>query len=232
MNIDLRKEQLSTLARPRLKYGFTSKLFFWGMDLVAGKENDLSKAKLLEILACIPYREWQIRQYAQLTFRYFNRDKINWARDIIEWGRDAQDNEYMHLLVIQEKMREDGLKDKWYLATPVVFVIVAFYLLLSRMLAWVNIKGAFKFNAEFEDHAEHIYAKLVKNNPGLENQIVTNPIAKEYADVETWADIFRRIGLDERDHRNHSFYFAGVPERMEKYEGMPIMTLGVRVCNY
>ncbi len=228
MNIDLRKEQLSTLARPKLNYGFTSKLFFWGMDLVAGKENDLSKAKLLEILACIPYREWQIRQYAQLTFRYFNRDKINWARDIIEWGRDAQDNEYMHLLVIQEKMREGGLKDKWYLATPVVFVIVAFYLLLSRILAWVNIKGAFKFNAEFEDHAEHIYAKLVEDHPDLENQIVTNPIAKEYADVETWADIFRRIGLDERDHRNHSFYFAGVPERMEKYEGMPTMTLNVR----
>ncbi len=221
MSIDLRKEQLSTLGRPKLKYSFTSKLFFWGMDLVAGKENDLSKAKLLEILACIPYREWQIRQYAQLTFRYFNREKINWARDIIEWGRDAQDNEYMHLLIIQEKMREDGLKDKWYLATPVVFIIVAFYLLLSRVLAWVNIKGAFKFNAEFEDHAENIYAKLVKDHPGLENQIVTNSIAKEYSNVENWADIFRRIGLDERDHRNHSYYFAGFPEKIEKYEGMP-----------
>lgn len=221
MSIDLRKEQMSTLARPKLKYGFTSRLFFWGMDLVAGKENDLSKAKLLEILACIPYREWQIRQYAQLTFRYFNRDKINWARDIIEWGRDAQDNEYMHLLVIQEKMRDDGLKDKWYLATPIVFMIVAFYLILSRVLAWVNIKGAFKFNAEFEDHAEHIYAKLVEDHPGLENQKVTNLIAKEYADVESWADIFRRIGLDERDHRNHSYYFADLPEKIEKYEGMP-----------
>lgn len=221
MSIDLRKEQLSTLGRPQLKYSFTSKLFFWGMDLVAGKDNDLSKAKLLEILACIPYREWQIRQYAQLTFRYFNREKINWARDIIEWGRDAQDNEYMHLLVIQEKMREDGLKDKWYLATPVVFMIVAFYLLLSRVLAWVNIKGAFMFNAEFEDHAEHIYAKLVEDHPDLENQIVTNSIAMEYSDVENWADIFRRIGLDERDHRNHSFYFAGVSEKIEEYEGMP-----------
>ena len=221
MSIDLRKEQLATLARPQMKYGFTSKLFFWGMDLVAGKENDLSKAKLLEILACIPYREWQIRQYARLTFRYYQRDKINWARDIIEWGRDAQDNEYMHLLVIQEKMFDDGAKDKWYLATPVVFFIVAFYLILSRVLAWVNIKAAFKFNAEFEDHAEHIYAKLVQDHPDLENQLVTNKVAKEYANVENWADIFRRIGLDERDHRNHSFYFAGLPERMEIYEGMP-----------
>lgn len=221
MSIDLRKEQLSTLARPKIKYGLTSKLFFWGMDLVAGQKNDLPKAKLLEILACIPYREWQIRQYARLTFRYYRREKINWARDIIEWGRDAQDNEYMHLLVIQEKMFEDGVKDKWYLATPVVFIIVAFYLILSRALAWINIKAAFKFNAEFEDHAEHIYAKLVEDHPELETKTVSNEVAKEYANVDNWADIFRRIGLDERDHRNHSYYFAGSPEKIVSFEGMP-----------
>lgn len=221
MGIDLRKEQLATLNRPALSYGLTSRLFFWGMDVVAGKKNDLSKAKLLEILACIPYREWQIRQYARLTFSYFHRQKVEWAQDIVDWGREAQDNEYMHLLVIQEKMREDKMKDKWYLATPIVFMIVAFYVVLSRVLAWVNIKGAFKFNAEFEDHAEHIYAHLVADNPVLETQIVTNEVVKEYADLETWADIFRRIGLDERDHRNHSYHYAGTPEKIVKYEGMP-----------
>ncbi len=221
MNIDLRKEQLASLQRPHLNYGMASRFFFFGMDLVAGKKNDLPKAKLLEILACIPYREWQIRQYARLTFRYFNRRKVNWAQDIIDWGRAAQDNEYMHLLVIQEKMREDNIKDKWYLATPVVFMVVGFYVLMSRVLAWVNIKGAFRFNAEFEDHAEHIYAQMVADNPQWETQKVTNEVAKEYANVENWADIFRRIGLDERDHRNHSFHFAATPEKISEYEGMP-----------
>lgn len=222
MSIDLRKEQLATLARPKINYGITSRFFFWGMDLVAGKKNDLSKAKLLEILACIPYREWQIRQYARLTFSYFHRTQVDWAQDIVEWGRKAQDNEYMHLLVIQEKMREDGMKDKWYLATPVVFMIVAFYVVLSRILAWVNIKGAFKFNAEFEDHAEHIYAQLVQDHPGLEKQLVNNSVAKEYDPaIENWADIFRRIGLDERDHRNSSYHYAGTPEKIVGYEGMP-----------
>ena len=221
MDLNLRKEQISTLNRPALNYGTTSKFFFFGMDMLAGKKNDFSKAKLLEILACIPYREWQIRQYARLTFSYFHRDKVNWSQEIVDWGRAAQDNEYMHLLVIQEKMREEGMKDKWYLATPIVFMVVAFYVLLSRVLAWINIKGAFKFNAEFEDHAEHIYAKLVEDNPELDKQIVTNEVVKNYANLETWADVFRRIGLDERDHRNHSYHYAGLPGKIVKYEGMP-----------
>lgn len=221
MKIDLLKEQKATLERPHLDYTFAARFFFFGMDLTAGKKNDLPKAKLLEILACIPYREWELRQYFRLTYKYFNREKVDWAQDIIDWGRAAQDNEYKHLLVIQEKMREDNIPDKWYLATPIVFMIVSFYILLSKVIAWVNIKAGFRFNAEFEDHAEHIYAQLVLDNPQWESQKVTNAVARDYADVDTWADIFRRISLDERDHRNHSFYFAGTPEKIAPYDGMP-----------
>ena len=221
MAIDLRKEQQSSLQRPPLNYSVAARFFFFGMDLVAGKKHTLSKAKLLEILACIPYREWELRQYIRLSYNYFNRKKVDWAHDIIDWGRAAQDNEFKHLLVIQEKMREDGLKDQWFLSTPVVFFVVSFYILLSKLIAWVNIKAGFRFNAEFEDHAEHIYAQLVVDNPQWETQKVDNPIVKDYADVDTWADVFRRIGLDERDHRNHSFEFAGTPEKMAVYDEMP-----------
>lgn len=221
MNIDLRKEQHASLKRQHINYGLAARFFFFGMDIIAGKKNNLSKAKLLEILACIPYREWQIRQYALLTFKYYQRESINWAQDIIDWGREAQDNEYMHLLVIQEKMKEDNIKDKWYLSTPIVFLIVAFYLLLSRVLAWVNIRAGFRFNAEFEDHAEHIYAQMVIDNPQWETEPVTNELVKEYADVPYWADVFRRIGLDERDHRNRSFHFAGNKPHIVNYDGMP-----------
>jgi len=221
MTIDLRKEQLNTLKTPRLKYGFAARFFFFAMDLTTGKKNKLPKAKLLEILACIPYREWELRQYFRLTYKYFNRKKVDWAQDIIEWGRAAQDNEYMHLLVIQEKMREDKMKDPWYLATPVVFMITSFYVLLSKIIAWTNIKAGFRFNAEFEDHAESIYANMVEENPQWENEKVTNPVVKAYADLDNYADIFRRIGLDERDHRNHSFHYAGMPEKITHYEGMP-----------
>jgi hypothetical protein len=221
MKIDLRKEQLKSLSRPHLNYGLTSRFFFFVMDLAAGPKNTLAKAKLLEILACIPYREWEMRNYLRLTYHYFNRRKVDWSREIVEWGRAAQDNEYWHLVVIQEKMKEDGLKDPWFLSTPVVFAVTAFYILLSKVLAWVNIRAAFLFNAEFEDHAEGIYAGMVEENPQWENQPVNNATVKEYTDAQTWADVFRRIGLDERDHRNHSFHYAGQPAYIFEYEGMP-----------
>ncbi len=204
-----------------MKYGLAAKFFFFSMDLAAGKKNTLAKAKLLEILACIPYREWEMRNYLRLTYNYYNRKKVDWSREIVEWGRSAQDNEYYHLLVIQEKMREDGLKDAWFLSTPVVFLVTSFYILLSKILAWVNIKAAFRFNAEFEDHAENIYAGMVEDNPQWEKQVVNNAVAKEYADVPTWADIFRRIALDERDHRNHSYHYSGDHDKIVEYEGMP-----------
>lgn len=222
MSIDLRKEQLNSLNRPHQDYGLASRFFFFAMDLAAGKENNLPKAKLLEILACIPYREWELRHYMKLTYNYFNRRKTDWSRSIVEWGRSAQDNEYMHLLVIEQKMREDNYHDKWYLSTPIVFLITTFYILLSKVIAWVNIKAGFRFNAEFEDHAEHIYAQMVVDNPQWEKESVDNPVVKEYdASLTNWADVFRRIGLDERNHRNHSYHYAGDFDQIVKYEGMP-----------
>ena len=219
--IDLRKEQQDTLTRPTYKYSLMAKIFFWGMNLVAGKKDDLPKAKLLEMLASIPYRAWEIRHYLKQTRKYRNIDKVNKSSEIIEWGRKAQDNEFTHLMVIHEKMKEDGIKDKWYLSPCVTYPVVMSYILASRFLAFCSQKRAFLFNAEFEDHAEHVYAKLVENTPQWETQPVTNPLVKKYADVEVWADVFRRISLDERDHMNHSFEFYGKPDLVVSYQGMP-----------
>ncbi|MFO8022793.1 MAG: hypothetical protein R6U65_10030 [Perlabentimonas sp.] len=219
--IDLKKEQQATLNTPRYKYSLMAKIFFFGMDMVAGKKDNLPKAKLLEILASIPYRVWEIRHYMKQTRKYKNIDRVKKSQDIIDWGRDAQDNEYTHLLVIHEKMKEDGIKDKWYLSSFVTFFVVMIYVLTARLMAFFSQKRAFLFNAEFENHAEFVYAQLVVDNPQWEEQKLTNPLVKEYANVDTWADVFRRISLDERDHMNHSFEFCGKHEHVIKYDGMP-----------
>jgi hypothetical protein len=216
MNIDLKKEQQSSLARPRCKYSLAAKLFFLSMDLLTGEKTTLAKAKLIEMLASIPYRAWEFRQYARLTRGYRNGDLIKEARGIIFWSREAQDNEYWHLLVIHEKMKADKLKNPWYLLAPVTFLMVGFYKVFTRTMAWISMRRALLFNAEFEDHAEHVYAKFVKEHPEWEHQPVSNEQVKEYADLPTWADIFRRIGLDERDHMNCSFVFCGQPQRVVK----------------
>ena len=218
---DLKKEHQNTLNTPRYKYSLMAKMFFTGMDILAGKKDDLSKVKLLEILASIPYRAWEIRHYMKQTRKYFNSGMVREAQKVIDWGREAQDNEYMHLLVVHEKMKEEDMKEKWYLKPFFTFFIVLSYILIARLMASLRQKRAFLFNAEFENHAELVYAQLVVDNPQWEEQKVNNPLVKKYADVDTWADVFRRISLDERNHMNHSFQFAGKPEHVVQYEGMP-----------
>ena len=221
--INLKQEHNSTLQRKRYKYNLMPKLLFATMDLIAGKKHSLPKAKLLEILASIPYREWEIKKYFAITRHFRNKNKVDESKTIIEWSREAQDNEYIHLLVIHEKMKEDGIKDTWYLSSFVVFLAVCSYVFMSKIFRIFSLKSALYFNAQFEDHAEHVYAEFVSEHPELETQLLTNELVKKYADVDNWADVFRRISLDERDHRNNSFHFCGRPEFVLKYEGMPVV---------
>ena len=218
--INLKQEQNATLLRPRLHYSWVAKLFFFGMDLLTGRQITLSKAKLLETLACIPYREWEFRQYANITKAFRNLQRVKSSQDIMQWGREAQDNEYWHLLVLHEKMREDQAKEAWYMVYPVRIFMVMVYVVLSRMIAFFNIRWAFLFNAQFEDHAEHVYAQFISEHPEWENQTVGSSLVKEYADLPSWADVFRRIGLDERDHMNNSFKFSGQSYKIVTYSGM------------
>jgi len=222
VNVDLKMEQQASMARPRYKYSLAARSFFLAMDLVTGRNTTLAKAILIELLAVIPYRAWEIREYARMTRLYRNQEFVQQARGIMLWGREAQDKEYWHLLVINEKMKEDGIKDTWYLSPAVVFPLILSYGLFTRILALINIRRAFLFNAEFEDHAEHVYAQFVKEHPEWEDQPVRSALVKEYEYLKTWADVFRRIGLDERDHMNSSFVFCGKPEYVIKYDGMPI----------
>ena len=219
--IDLKKEQKASLYRQRYKYSFAAQLFFFMMDIVTGKKVTLAKAKLIETLASIPYRAWEIRQYKRMTREYKDESFVQNARKIMIWGREAQDNEYWHLLVINEKMKEFNVQDPWYLTPIVPFLMVSTYTLISQTLAIFNISRAFLFNAEFEDHAEHVYAKFVEDHPEWDTQPVNSDLVKEYGDFQTWGDVYRRIGLDERDHMNKSFVFCGKPEAVVKYEGMP-----------
>lgn len=221
MEIDLAKEQRATQARPRCRYSLVARWFFAAMDLMTGRRTTLGKAKLIEMLASIPYRSWEIRQYTRLTRCYRNQELVTAATRFMRWGREAQDNEYSHLLVIHEKMREDGMRDPWYLRGPIPFLMVAGYVVLTRVMAVIAIRSALRFNAEFEDHAEHVYAQFVADNPQWEKQVVMSDKVRAYAPLNSWADVFRRVSLDERDHMNISLLLCGKEDSVVRYDGMP-----------
>ena len=191
------------------------------MDLITGKQITLPKVKLIEILASIPYRSWETRQYARMTQRYREPVLVEEAQIIMKSARDSQDNEYWHLRVVNEKMKEDGIKDPWYLFPPIPLLMVGFYAAVMHVMALTSIRRAFQFNAEFEDHAERAYAQFVDEHPEWERQPANNVPFEEHMELSTWANVFRRIGLDERDHMNMSFAFCDRPEWIVKYDGMP-----------
>jgi len=219
--IDLKQEQKASLVRPRYPYSVLARLFFWSMDVLTGRTITLSKTKLLELLASIPYRQWEIHLYGRLTRRYKDASWVQCASEIVTWGREAQDNEYWHLRVIHQKMKDDGVADAWYLTPPIPWLMVGTYVVMSRLLAFFSLRRAFLFNGQFEDHAEQSYAQFVEEHPEWETQPVDHPLVAEQMGTTTWADVFRRIALDERDHRNRSFVYAGHPEQVVTYPGMP-----------
>jgi hypothetical protein len=219
--IDLKREQMATIARPRYPYSTVTKGLVAGMDVCVGAETTVLKAKIVETLAPIPYRAWESREYNRVSRHVGDDALVRDADAIIRWGREALDKEYQHLRVVDVKLREDGIVVPRRLSGPMPELMSGSWALASRTLALTSIRRAFLLNAEAEDHAEHYYAELVELHPEWEEQPVTNPAVRGYGEFDSWADVFRRIGLDERDHMNASFAFAGMPEQIVEYEGMP-----------
>lgn len=221
--IDLAKEQTATLQRSALKHSMMAKIFFKVMDVITGSEITLPKAALIEMLASIPYRAWEGAEYVRSSLNYTDGARVKYAEKLQIWNRYAQDNEYGHLLVIQEKMRLDGVSDPWWLMPPVPYFFMLKYRVLSWFFTRLSQRQAWLFNAEFEDHAEHVYAQFVQEHPEWDAQpVAANPVVLSvYGDLATWGDVFRRVGLDERDHRNKSFVLAGETEKVVAYDGMP-----------
>jgi len=219
--VDLRVEQQATLDRPRMKYTPMARFFFESMDFIYGKQLTMPKIKLIEILARIPYHAWEIKAYWRLTFGYHDEKIRREGLDLVKLGRLSQDNEFWHLIIAVEKIREDGIKESgfWFQFMPRVMALG--YALFARLLATFNLKGAFLFNAMFEDHAEHEYAQFVKDHPELDQQPMKSDLVRQFGSHATWGDVFRHIGLDERFHRNESLREGGWVDQLAPYASLP-----------
>lgn len=217
--MDLKAEQEATLARPPRAYGPLAKALFFGMDALYGKKMTLKKLKILELLARIPYQAWEVHYYRAMNNRFDRAGTVSEAEDIIQWGREAQDNEFWHLQVVQDKIRIDGERVDWLHGEFLPRAAAVVYNIVSRMLAFLSIRTAYQLNADFEDHAEHEYMGFVRDNPALDDQPVESEVTQKYGPFACWGDVFRRIALDERDHMNNSLKRCGRADEVVPYAG-------------
>ncbi|MEO5840901.1 MAG: alternative oxidase [Acidimicrobiales bacterium] len=201
---ELLAQQRNTLTSPRRRYAIAARMLFVSMDLLYGRERSLAKFKVLEIVARVPYQAWEQVAYITLTHRY---NRLHFARRVFERvneSRSQQDNEQWHLLIIQELLDETHEPDRLIRHRLVPQAIAFLYYQLSVLLFIVRPKWSYRLNADFEDHAEHEYARFVDENVWLSQRPYDGVFADDYGRFATLADLFRQIGHDERVHKLES----------------------------
>ena len=200
----LLEAQRQTLVQPRRKYGIAARLLFALMDVLYGRSRSLAKFKVLEIVARVPYQAWEQVAYIALTHRY---NRLQFARRVFERvneSRSQQDNEQWHLLIIQELLDDRDEPDSLIRYRLVPQALAFAYYQLSVGLFIIRPDWSYRLNADFEDHAEHEYARYVDENEWLAQRPYDGVFADDYGRFDTLADLFRQIGHDERVHKLES----------------------------
>jgi ubiquinol oxidase len=193
-----------TLTSPRMRYGLLARLLFLTMDLLYGRRRSLSKFRMLEIVARMPYQAWESVAYVAITHTHASPDFARRIFDRVHESRVQQDNEQWHLLILGEltarqQIREGALR--WRIIPQVL--AFAFYH-VSWLLYVLQPRWSYLLNAHFEDHAEHEYMLYVAENPPLEDEPFASDFADDYGRFASLADLFRQIGYDERMHKLES----------------------------
>jgi len=201
---ELKREQQKTLASPRMRYGPLARLLFVTMDLFYGRKKTLSKFKVLEIIARMPYQAWENVGYIAMTHTHADPDFARRIFDRVKESRIQQDNEQWHLLILEELAGKKGIRESFIKHWLIPQVIAFFYYHISWLLYVTRPKWSYLLNAHFEDHAEHEYMEYVTENPALEAEPFESMFREDYGQFSSLADLFRQIAYDERVHKLES----------------------------
>ena len=201
---DLLNIQQETLSTPRRRYGLGARLLFALLDALYGRARTLSKFKVLELVARVPYQSWEQVAYIAITHTEKRTDLARRIFDRVTESRAQQDNEQWHLLILEERIARQGTKEQWLRFTVIPQLLAFVYYQLSLVLYTFHPAWSYRLNADFEDHAEHEYATLVTEHPDWEDEPFESAFGKSYAPLATVADLFRQISYDERVHKDES----------------------------
>jgi ubiquinol oxidase len=200
----LRRAQADTLEAPRRRYGSAARILFILLDVVYGKPLTLSKFKVLELIARVPYMAWEQVAFIAITHVHADTDMARRIHERVATSLAQQDNEMYHLLIIEELIARSGKPQPqvkfFWLPQAIAFV----YYQLSWLLFVVNPRWSYRLNADFEDHAEHEYMTMVAEHPDWDSAPFESSFSDDFGHFASLADVFRQIGHDERVHKLES----------------------------
>ena len=200
----LKEEQQRTIASPRRRYGLLARVLFGTLELLYGPRKTLSKFKVLEVIARVPYQAWEHVAYIAMTHTYKTPSFARRVFEFVKESRAQQDNEQWHLLILEELVQRKGIRENFFLCRILPQFMAFFYYHVSWLLYVMKPAWSYALNADLEDHAEHEYMAFVKENPAFETESFESEFKADYGSYENIADLFRRIGLDERLHKEES----------------------------
>ena len=202
--------QAETLATPRRHYGALARILFVAFDVLYGKQRTISKLKVLELVARVPYQAWEQVAYIAITHVHNRTEFTRRIFERVRESREQQDNEQWHLLILEELITRSGKRENriYYFWIPQVIALI--YYQISWLLFVTKPRWSYRLNADFEDHAEHEYMTLVAEHPEWESIAYQSSLTAPYGSFDSQADLFRQIGHDERWHKQSSL------ERMQE----------------
>jgi hypothetical protein len=208
-HVQLLDAQRETLATRRRTYGLAARVLFTSLDVVYGRRRTLSKFRVLELIARVPYQAWEQVAYIAVTHVHRRGDFARRIHDRVLETRSQQDNEQWHLLVVSELIAESDTSEsrlKFYWLPQ----LIAFgYYQLCWLLYVIKPVWSYRLNADFEDHAEHEYMELVAEHPEWEETPFTSSTCADYGQFDSVGDVLRQIGHDERIHKLESVAHTG-----------------------
>jgi ubiquinol oxidase len=200
----LRSVQEETERTPRRRYGVPARILFRLLDLFYGHARTLPKFLVLELIARVPYQSWEQVAYVAITHTYERTDLAERIQDRVLEARSQQDNEQWHLLILEERIARQRIS-LGRLRYQVIPQVAAFaYYQLSWLLYVIRPTWSYRLNADFEDHAEHEYMAIVAEHPEWETESFASDLHSPYDALDTFADVLRQIGHDERIHKQES----------------------------
>ncbi len=205
------EEQQRTLASPRRRYSLSARLLFRTIDTLYGTRRELEKFRVLELVARVPYQAWENVAYVPVTH---TASQPNFARrvfDRVRTSRWEQDNEQWHLLILEELTQRAGTRQPFVRSRVVPQLLAFAYYQLSWFLYVARPRWSYRLNADFEDHAEHEYALLVREHPEWEHVPYDGSFTDDFGAFDSLADLFRQIGYDERLHKHESEALMAAP---------------------
>jgi ubiquinol oxidase len=201
---ELKRAQSETLATPKIRYGLLARALFVTMDLLYGRRRTLSKFKVLEVIARVPYQAWEHVAYIAITHMHPRPDFAQRVFERVRESRVQQDNEQWHLLILEELTDRKAIREGFVRHRLLPQMIAFVYYHISWLLYVARPRWSYLLNAWFEDHAEREYMRYVAENPALESEPFESIFADDYGHFASLADLFRQIGYDERVHKLES----------------------------